>query len=213
MTYARVLRWRRAVVCGTALALIPTLGPGCKTDTGKGALIGGGTGALVGALIDHSNPWAGALIGAAGGALIGGAIGHHMDKTKKDLERQLAPEINAGQITLQLLPGNAIQIDMTWQTAFPPGSPVINPAFIPTLQKIGSVVGTYGKMIVAVIGYPDAMGTARQQQTIAYQRAEAVRGQLIALGVKPALVNASDHPGSPITDGRVRIVLTPIQSQ
>jgi hypothetical protein len=52
-----------------------------------------------------------------------------------------------------------------------------------------------------------------QQQAIAYQRAEAVRVQLIGMGVKPILVSATDHPGSPITDGRVHLVLTPIRSQ
>jgi outer membrane protein OmpA-like peptidoglycan-associated protein len=213
MAFARVSRWKKTVVYGTAIALIPTLGPGCKTDTGKGAMIGGGGGALIGALIDHSNPWAGALIGAAGGALIGAAIGHHMDKAKQDLEKQLAPEINAGQITMELLPGHAVQISMTWQTAFSQNSAVINPNFIPTLQKIGSIVGTYGKMTVTCIGYPDVSGTVAQQKTIAFQRAEAVRVQLIGMGVKPVLVIATDHPGSPITDGRVQIILTPIQSQ
>jgi len=212
MADAGVTRWKKAVLVVTALALIPTLGSGCKTDTGKGALLGGGGGALVGALIDHSNPWAGALIGAAGGALIGAAIGHHMDKAKQDLEKRLTPEINAGQITLEVLPGHAVQIDMTAETAFTPGSTVINAAFVPTLQTIGNIVGTYGKMTVTVIGYPDATGTVTQRQSIAYQRAEAVRVQLIGMGVKPVLVTATDHPGSPITDGRVQIILTPIRS-
>ncbi len=56
-----------------------------QTDTGKGALFGGGAGALIGGLIDHSDPAVGILIGAAGGALAGGLIGHHMDTQRQNL--------------------------------------------------------------------------------------------------------------------------------
>ncbi len=159
---------------------------------GQGAAIGAGGGALLGALVDmHGDPLAGALIGAAGGALVGALVGHHMDETKQDLVKGLAPEINAGQAQVQMLPGNSLQVTMTGQTAFAPGSAVINPGFVPTLQKIAGVVSRYGKMMIAVIGHPDAGGTVEQQQWLAYQRAEAVRVQLIAMGVKPILVSAT----------------------
>lgn len=185
---------------------------GGMTDTGKGAVIGSLGGAALGALVDmHGNPWAGALIGAAGGALAGGAIGHFMDERKQNLSKELAPEVNAGQAQVQMLPGNALQVTMTGQTAFAPGSAVINPGFLPTLKKIASVVSTYGKMTVTVIGHPDAGGTAAQQQMLAYQRAEAVRVQLIGMGVKPVLVTATDNPGNAYTDGRVELILTPLQ--
>lgn len=186
---------------------------GCQTDTQTGALVGGGGGALIGALVDHSNPAAGALIGAAGGALGGALVGHFMDERKQDLQRELTPEINAGQITVQLLPGNALMVAMTPSTAFAPGSAVVNPSFIPTLQKIGGVVSRYGKMTITVIGYPDMTGTVMQQQSIAYQRAEAIRFQLIGMGVKPILVSASDNSGNPIIDGTVHMILTPVRSQ
>jgi hypothetical protein len=59
----------------TAAALAATLVAGCAgngggtggvmgTDTGKGALFGGATGALIGGLIDHADPAVGLLIGA-----------------------------------------------------------------------------------------------------------------------------------------------------
>jgi uncharacterized membrane protein len=95
-----------------ALALTAVLLGGCQamqTDTGKGAAIGGGTGALIGGLLDHSNPLAGILIGAAGGALVGGTVGHFMDQRKQDLEKTLQPEINAGQASVTELPGNALE--------------------------------------------------------------------------------------------------------
>ena len=175
---------------------------GRMTETGKGAVIGGLGGAALGALVDmHGNPWAGALIGAAGGALAGGVVGHFIDERKQNLSKELAPEVNAGQAQVQMLPGNALQVTMTGQTAFAPGSAVINPGFLPSLKKIAGVISTYGKMTVTVIGHPDAGGTVQQQQMLAYQRAEAVHIQLIGMGVKPALVTATDNPANAYTDG------------
>ncbi len=206
--------WRSSVALMITIVLMVAgcASSGGMTDTGQGAVIGAGGGALLGALVDmHGDPLAGALIGAAGGALVGALVGHHMDETKQDLVKGLAPEINAGQAQVQMLPGNSLQVTMTGQTAFAPGSAVINPGFVPTLQKIAGVVSRYGKMTVTVIGHPDAGGTVEQQQWLAYQRAEAVRVQLIAMGVKPILVSATDNPGNSYTDGRVELILTPIQ--
>lgn len=185
---------------------------GGLTDTGKGAILGGAGGAGLGALIYHANPLAGALIGAAGGALIGGAIGHFMDERKKNLEKDLAPQINAGQISVQMLPGNALQVTTTGQTAFAPGSAVVNKGFIPTLQIVANVVKTYGKTTITVVGHPDAGGTAAQRASLANQRAEAVRNMLLVMGVPPILVIASGDPNSNYLDGRVVMVITPVTS-
>ena len=107
-----------------ALMIISLMIAGCAanggmTETGKGAVIGSLGGAALGALVDmHGNPWAGALIGAAGGALAGGVVGHFMDERKQNLAKELAPEINAGQAQVQMLPGNSLQVTTTGQTAF-----------------------------------------------------------------------------------------------
>jgi uncharacterized protein YcfJ len=61
-------------------------GVGCASDTGNGALIGGGVGALAGGIIGHQsgNAVGGALIGGAVGAGTGALIGHASDENKKD---------------------------------------------------------------------------------------------------------------------------------
>lgn len=51
--------------------------------TGSGALIGGASGAIIGASIDRRNPGAGALIGGAAGALTGGLIGNSADQRER----------------------------------------------------------------------------------------------------------------------------------
>ena len=211
----------RSSICIKMVAvavLIAFAGVGCAasgggmTDTGKGSIIGGLGGAGLGALIYHANPLAGALIGAAGGALIGGVVGHFMDERKKDLEKDLAPQINAGQISVQMLPGNALQVTTTGRTAFAPGSSVVNQGFIPTLQIIAKVVKTYGKTTITVVGHPDPGGTVTERANLANQRAEAVRNMLMVMGVPPILIMDSGDPNSNYLDGRVEMVITPITS-
>jgi outer membrane protein OmpA-like peptidoglycan-associated protein len=180
------------------------------TDTGTGAIAGSVGGAILGGLIYEANPVAGVLIGAAGGALIGGVVGHFMDERKKDLEKDLAPQINAGQITVKMLPGNALQVTSTGETAFAPGSSVVSQGFIPTLQTIAKVVRTYGKTTITVLGHPDAKGTVQERATLANQRAEAVRNLLLGMGVPPILVSASGNQNSNYMDGRVELVIHPV---
>lgn len=61
---------------------------GCTRPTGRpdytanGALIGGASGAALGALADRRAPGAGALIGGAAGLIAGGLIGHSMDEQR-----------------------------------------------------------------------------------------------------------------------------------
>jgi outer membrane protein OmpA-like peptidoglycan-associated protein len=180
------------------------------TDTGKGALIGGGAGALIGGLLDHADPAVGILIGAAGGALAGGLIGHHMDTQRQNLAKALAPEINRGDVTVQMLQGNALVVNMTGRTRFAPGSAVLNPEFLSALQKVASVARTYGKVTITTVGHPDAGGTVSERERLANQRAEAVRVQLLGMGVPPILVNASGNARSSYEDGRVELVIHPV---
>ncbi|NDD99262.1 OmpA family protein, partial [bacterium] len=52
----------------------------CSTNTGTGALVGGGGGALIGGL---AGGWEGAAIGGAAGAILGGLIGNAADQKEK----------------------------------------------------------------------------------------------------------------------------------
>ena len=92
----------------TALCLAVTMlfGVSCSTmnKTGKGALIGGGGGAAVGAGIGAligggKGAGIGAAIGSAVGAGAGALIGQKMDKQQKELEAQLAQQAKVEQTT------------------------------------------------------------------------------------------------------------------
>jgi outer membrane protein OmpA-like peptidoglycan-associated protein len=180
------------------------------TDTGKGALFGGATGALIGGLVDHADPAVGILVGAAGGVLAGGLIGHHMDTQKQNLAQVLQPEVNAGDASVQLLKNHGVLVNMTGNTRFAPGSAVVNPAFLSSLQKVASVARTYGKITITVIGHPDRGGTEADRARLSSQRAEAVRLQLIGMGVPSILVSASGNPRSTWEDGRAELVIHPV---
>ena len=180
------------------------------TDTTKGSVIGGAGGAALGALIYGSNPLAGALIGLGAGAITGGIVGHFMDDRKKDLTKALAPQINDGEVTLQVLKGNVLLVTETGESAFAPGSSVVKQGFLATLQTIANVLKTYGKMTVDVIGHPDKTGTKAERQTLAQQRAEAVRTMFLGMGVSPALVRAAGSVDDTKLDGRVELVITPV---
>ncbi len=183
------------------------------TDTEKGGILGGAGGAALGAIIYHGNPLAGAVIGAAAGVLTGAVAGHFMDDRKKDLTKALAPQINAGEVTLQVLKGNVILVKQTGETAFAPGSTVVKQDFITTIQTIAHVMKTYGKMTVDVIGHPDKTGTKAERQTLADQRAEAVRTMFLGMGVPSALIRSSGNPNSEYLDGRVELVISPVVQQ
>jgi Glycine zipper/WXXGXW repeat (2 copies) len=68
--------------------LVGCVSPNGRPDyTGSGALIGGASGATIGALADRHNPGAGALIGGAAGLIAGGLLGHSMDQ-QAEAQRQ-----------------------------------------------------------------------------------------------------------------------------
>lgn len=78
---------RRFVLFAAVLAVLP-FGAGCSSmsNTGKDALIGGGVGAGLGALVDRATGGkggTGAIVGGAAGALVGGAIGNEQDQREK----------------------------------------------------------------------------------------------------------------------------------
>lgn len=63
---------------------------GCQSAAGNGALIGGGTGAALGAIIghqSHGNTVGGAVIGGAAGALAGGLVGNEVDRQQAERDR------------------------------------------------------------------------------------------------------------------------------
>jgi outer membrane protein OmpA-like peptidoglycan-associated protein len=172
---------------GVSLALIATIFlTGCAADgsgmtkTGQGAVIGTLGGAALGAAINHKNRGQGALIGAVGGGLVGTAVGAYMDKQLQELQKVLAPEVQAGNISVQTAANNTIKITMTSATAFDSNSSAVKPGFNATMDKIAKVVNVYGKTTIAIVGHTDSQGSFEHNQALSQKRAEAVADQFRA---------------------------------
>jgi outer membrane protein OmpA-like peptidoglycan-associated protein len=140
----------------------------------SGALIGMGIGAAVGAMAYKKDRTQGAVVGAVGGGLAGGAVGAYMDSQKRDLEKNLAKEIQAGQARVESLPNNAVRIVMTDQTAFETNSAEVKSGFNSTMDKLADVVVRYGKTTLTIVGHTDNVGSGDYNQKLSERRAHAV---------------------------------------
>jgi len=133
-------------------------------------------GAVLGAVINHKNRGKGALIGAVGGGLTGAGVGYYMDKQSKDLQRQLQPEIQRGEISIdKRASDNALVVSMTANTGFDSGSAELKPGYLPTLNKIAQVLNQYGKTTVTIIGHTDNVGSNEYNQSLSERRAQSVQ--------------------------------------
>jgi outer membrane protein OmpA-like peptidoglycan-associated protein len=155
------------------------------TDSEKGALIGAAGGAVIGAVAYKKDRAKGALIGVIGGGVAGSAVGAYMDNQRRDLEKNLAPEIRAGQARVEKLANDVVKITMTSQSAFDTNSSSIKPSFNSTMNKLSEVVVRYGKTTLTIAGHTDNVGTAQYNQALSERRALAVAGYLESHGVKP----------------------------
>lgn len=167
-------------------ALIPAFAAsialaGCAADGNRpftrmesGAMIGAVGGAVVGAMSYKKNRTKGAVVGAVGGGLAGAAVGSYMDSQKRDLEKNLAKEIQAGQARVQKLSDQVVLVTMTNQTAFDTDSSSIKPGFHSTMDKLADVVVRYGKTTLTIVGHTDNVGANDYNQKLSERRALSV---------------------------------------
>lgn len=156
------------------------------SKTEKGAIIGTVSGAALGAIINHRNRGKGALIGAVGGGLTGAGVGYYMDQQAKDLQKQLQPEIQRGEVTIEKRASdNAVLVSMTANTGFDTDSSALKAGYLPTLNKIARVLNQYGKTTVTVIGHTDSVGTDAYNQALSERRAQSVLDYFAGQNVNP----------------------------
>jgi outer membrane protein OmpA-like peptidoglycan-associated protein len=157
----------------------------------KGAVLGAAGGAALGAIAYSRNRTQGAVLGAVGGGLAGAAVGAYMDNQKRDLEKNLAKEIQAGQAKVEKMPNDTVRITMTSQTAFDTNSTDIKPAFYTTLDKLADVVVTYGKTTLTVVGHTDNVGSDKYNQDLSLRRAHSVAHYFESKRVDPVRMAVS----------------------
>jgi outer membrane protein OmpA-like peptidoglycan-associated protein len=168
---------KRFAVLPLAIAIAGCAADGSMPTMGHremGTIIGAAGGAVVGAIAYDRNRTKGALVGAVGGALAGGVVGRYMDDQKRDLEKNLAKEIQSGHARIEKLPNDVVRVTMTNQTAFDTDSTAIKPGFHTTLDKLAEVVVRYNKTSLTVVGHTDNVGSDAYNQKLSERRALSV---------------------------------------
>ena len=167
------------------------------SNTGKGALIGGGSGGAVGAgigaLIGGGKGAAiGSGIGAAVGAGAGALIGNKMDKQQKKLEEELA---NAKvEQTTDANGLQAIRVTFDGGILFPTGKWTINKGAQAELIQFAQSLKQNPLTDVSIMGYTDNTGSMSANEKVSTNRADAVKTFLYNQGVANTRMTAKGLP-------------------
>jgi len=168
-------------------------------NTGKGALIGGGggagLGAGIGALIGGGKgAGIGAAIGAAVGAGAGTLIGRKMDKQAKELEQIQNAEVETttDQNGLQ-----AIKVTFNGGILFPSGKWSLTDQAKVDLSQFATSLIQNPDTNVQIYGFTDNTGGYDINKQVSTERASAVKLFLVQHGVPG---NRISSEGMPLTD-------------
>lgn len=175
---------------------------GNMNNTGKGALIGTGGGALLGAIVGKiaGNTAVGAAIGGAVGAGAGAIIGNRMDKVKKAAERQLA---DAQVETVKDANGlDAVKVTFNSGILFDTNKSDLNVKSKEELLQLAGIMKQNTDMAIDVQGYTDSTGSDAINNPLSVKRAQSVASYLTSNGVQYAQMKNVNGYGSsnPVAD-------------
>lgn len=168
------------------------------TQTGKGALIGGGGGAAVGAGLGAligggKGAGIGSAIGAAVGAGAGALIGNKMDKQQKELQQELGNQATVEQTTDQN--GlQAIKVTFDGGILFPTGKYTLNSQAQADLSRFAVSLKQNPDTNVQIYGFTDNTGSFAVNEKLANERAAAVLTYLANAGVAPTRLSSQGIP-------------------
>ena len=165
------------------------LGSCGMSNTAKGGLIGGGSGAAIGAAVGllvsgKSDKAKGAAIGAAIGTTVGTTtgvlIGKKMDKAKAEAEAIKAAQVESVQDANGL---QAVKVTFDSGILFDLNSSTLKAAARTSLTEFSAILKNNTDMDVAIFGHTDKTGTLEVNQRVSKQRAESVQTFLKGQGV------------------------------
>lgn len=189
----------------TTLVLCALLITGCSTQTGTGALIGTGGGAVLGAIVGKiaGNTMVGTAIGAAVGAGAGAAIGKHMDKVKAQAERELQ-NAKVEQVT-DANGLKAVKVTFDSGILFDLNKSELSSSSKNELARFSKVLNDNKDCSVDIYGYTDRSGGDGINIPLSQKRALAVSDYLRSCGVSSMQMQNVKGMGSenPIVDSNV----------
>jgi outer membrane protein OmpA-like peptidoglycan-associated protein len=158
---------------------------GCADDPNRDAKRGGGVGAVIGGVIGNnvSHARGAPIVGAVVGALAGAAVGNYMDKQRKEVEQQLAPEIQRGELSTTTLSDGSLKVAIASDVSFDLGSATLRPDAMDAYGRVAAILKTYDKTVIHVVGHTDTSGAADYNQGLSERRATAVGSFLASQGV------------------------------
>ena len=181
----------KTLMAGVLCAGMLLTGCNSMTNTGKGALIGGGgggaLGAGIGALIGGGKGAAiGAAVGAAVGSGAGALIGKKMDKQKAELEQQLK---DAQVQTVEDQNGlTAIRVTFPGGILFPTNGTTLSQSAKTDLSQFAASLRQNPDTNVQIYGFTDNTGSMEVNTRVANGRAAAVMSSVECRSITHASV-------------------------
>lgn len=175
---------------GSILALLAALSmTGCEnmTTTQRNTAMGVGLGALAGAGIAKATghkAGKGALIGA-----VAGGVGTYIWSATMERQRQELEAATRGTgVTVARTSDNQLKLAIPSDVSFATNSATIQGKFRPVLNNFADSLKRYPHTYVVIIGHTDSTGTARINDPLSLQRANATRDYLFSRGVNGARI-------------------------
>ena len=169
---------RPAAVLAIFLTSVTSAACSSLNRTEKGAIIGAGTGAVVGGAIGRANGSTakGAIIGAAVGGVVGGIIGRQMDKQADELAQNI-PGAKVERV------GEGIQVTFESGLLFDFDSDRIRSEAATNLSNLASSLDKYPNTDLLIVGHTDSVGSDSYNLSLSDRRARSAAEYLASRNV------------------------------
>lgn len=144
----------------------------------RGAVIGAGVGAVLGAVINDDNRGRGAIVGAVVGGGAGALAGHSLDQQEADLRRQIGNDDVLIRNT-----GDRLIVTLPQDILFATNSFDVRPDLQSDLRGLASNLQAYPDSTVQIVGHTDGDGEAAFNIDLSENRANAVADILLNAGI------------------------------
>ena len=145
----------------------------------KGAVIGVGSGAVVGGVIGKAagnNPALGAVIGAAVGGVAGAVIGNRMDKEAEEIKNSV-PGAEVERV------GEGIVVNFDEKILFQTGKSDLSTNAYTSLGNLVTVLNKYNQTDLKIYGHTDSDGSEASNLTLSEKRAQSVAAYVASKGL------------------------------